>query len=190
MNLRKWMVLVLALVMALSVAACAPQEEAPAEEPAETPAEEPAEEPAEPAEDYSSYPEKPIVVFQGFAPGGGSDALAQLTQPFLGELLDITFVNQYIPGATGAIAWTQLAKSTDPDGYTISITNTPMLQTNYIMNEDITYNITELTPIANVVTDPGVIVVGADSPFETIEDFMAAAEADPEGITVGRLMPW
>ena len=130
------------------------------------------------------YPTKPISVLQGFKPGGGSDALATLTQPFLEKILGKTFVNQYIPGATGAIAWTQLSKSTRPDGYTVSITNTPMLMTNYIMNPEITYNINELTPIANVVTDPGLIVVGKDSPFKTVQDFFAAAKKSPGMITV------
>jgi tripartite-type tricarboxylate transporter receptor subunit TctC len=133
----------------------------------------------------SSFPVKPITVLQGFQPGGGSDALAQLTQPFLEKLLGTSFVNQYIPGATGAIAWTRLAKSTRNDGYTLSITNTPMLMTNYIMNPDIKYSITELDPIANVVTDPGIIVVGKDSPYKTIQEFLAAAKAAPGRITVG-----
>ena len=82
-----------------------------------------------------------ITVLIGFKAGGGSDAVAQLVQPFLAKELGVDFVNQYLPGATGAIAWTQLAKQTRPDGQTISITNTPMLMTNYIMNEAITYTI-------------------------------------------------
>lgn len=131
-----------------------------------------------------NYPKKPITVLQGFKPGGGSDALAQLTQPFLQKILGKTFINQYIPGATGAIAWTKLTKSTKADGYTISITNTPMLMTDYIMNPEITYNIYELTPIANVVTDPGIIVVGKDSPFKTVKDFFDAARKNPGNITV------
>ncbi len=93
---------------------------------------------------FAAYPAKQITVLQGFKPGGGSDTLAQLTQPYLEKAIGQSFINQYIPGATGAIAWTQLAKTTKKDGYTISITNTPMLQTNYIMNPEITYNITEL----------------------------------------------
>jgi len=132
-----------------------------------------------------NYPEKPITVLQGFKPGGGSDTLAQLTQPYLEKILGQTFVNQYIPGATGAIAWTELCKKTKNDGYTLSITNTPMLMTNYIMNEEITYTIEELDPIANVVTDPGVIVVGKDSKYETIHDFLEDAKANPGQVTVG-----
>lgn len=126
-----------------------------------------------------------ITVMQGFKAGGGSDALAQLVQPFLAKELGVNFVNQYIPGATGAIAWTRLAKQTPNDGATISITNTPMLTTNYIMNPSITYNVDELTPIANIVTDPGIAVVAADSPFQTFGDFVSAAKENPATITVG-----
>jgi len=133
----------------------------------------------------SSYPEKPITVFQGFKAGGGSDVLAQVTQPILEKLLGKSFVNQYIPGATGAIAWTRLTKSTKKDGYTIAIINTPMLYTNYIMNPEIKYNIRELEPLANVVTDPGVMVVGKDSPYKTAQEFFAAAKASPGKLTVG-----
>ncbi|ALM54566.1 C4-dicarboxylate ABC transporter substrate-binding protein [Halomonas huangheensis] len=133
--------------------------------------------------EYSAGDE--IQVLQGFKAGGGSDALAQLTQPFLSEELGVDFVNQYLPGATGAIAWTRLAKQSQADGTVISITNTPMLMTNYIMNDSITYSVDELTPIANVVTDPGIIVVPAESPYQTVEDFLAAAEESPGAITVG-----
>ena len=139
---------------------------------------------AAPAPEESKYPEKPITILMGFNPGGGSDQLAQLTSPFLAKNLNATFTNVYKPGATGAIAWTELAKQTKNDGYTISVTPTPMLMTNYIMNPDITYNINELTPLANVVTDPGVIAVSKDSPFKNYEDFAKAVEANPGKVTV------
>jgi tripartite-type tricarboxylate transporter receptor subunit TctC len=133
----------------------------------------------------ADYPNKPVTVLQGFKAGGGSDTLAQLTQPYLEKVIGQSFVNQYIPGATGAIAWTQLAKTAKKDGYTLSITNTPMLQTNYIMNSEITYTIRELEPLANVITDPGIIVVGKDSPYKTAEEFFKAVKDNPGKITVG-----
>lgn len=133
----------------------------------------------------AAYPNKQITVLQGFKAGGGSDTVAQLTQPYLEKVLGSSFVNQYIPGATGAIAWTQLAKATRNDGYTLSITNTPMLLTNYIMTPAITYKVDELTPIANVISDPGIVVVAADSPFKTFDDFIAAVKANPGKVTVG-----
>jgi tripartite-type tricarboxylate transporter receptor subunit TctC len=177
---RKRLLVLLSLVMVLSVliSGCSSKE-------AEKPASNDNSESSTPAASQSDYPKKSITVLQGFAAGGGSDTLAQATQPYLEKILGQTFVNQYIPGATGAIAWTQLAKQTEADGYTISITNTPMLMTNYIMNEEITYNIDELDPIANVVTDPGVIVVGKDSKYNTAEEFFEDAKANPDKLTVG-----
>lgn len=135
------------------------------------------------AQKYS--PGKDVTVLQGFAAGGGSDALAQLVQPYLAKELDVNFINRYQPGATGAIAWTGLAKQTAADGKTISITNTPMLMTNYIMNPSMQYSIDDLTPLANVVTDPGVIVVAKDSPYKTAKEFLDAVRAKPGRITIG-----
>ncbi len=133
----------------------------------------------------ADYPTKQITVLQGFKPGGGSDILAQLSQPYLEKYLGKGFVNQYLPGATGAIAWTRLTKASKRDGYTIAITNTPMLQTNYITNKDIAYTIADFTPLANIVTDPGILVVSKDSPFKTLQDFIDAAKKSPGTVTVG-----
>lgn len=135
------------------------------------------------AQKYS--PGNDVTVLQGFAAGGGSDALAQLVQPYLSKELGVNFVNRYQPGATGAIAWTQLARQTSPDGTTISITNTPMVMTNYIMNPSMRYSIDDLTPLANIVTDPGVLVVGKDSPYKTAKELLDHARANPGKVTVG-----
>jgi tripartite-type tricarboxylate transporter receptor subunit TctC len=53
------------------------------------------------------------------------------------------------------------------------------------MNSEITYNIRELEPLANVITDPGIIVVAKDSPYKTAEDFFKAVKENPGKITVG-----
>ncbi|MCG8542289.1 MAG: tripartite tricarboxylate transporter substrate binding protein [Clostridia bacterium] len=171
---------IVALITTILVGCSQSEQETKSEEPTKTEAEK-----EKPKKKGSDYPNKPINMLMGFKPGGGSDALAQLAQPFLQEILGQSFVNQYKPGATGAIAWTELCKKTKNDGYTISVTNTPMLMTNYIMNEEIKYNINELEPLANVVTDPGVIVVGKDSKYSTAEEFFADAKANPGKITVG-----
>ena len=126
-----------------------------------------------------------VEVLIGYSPGGGSDALAQLVHPFLSEELGINLVNEYRPGASGAIAWTMIAKETEADGNTITITTTPTLVTNPMMNESIQYDLDEFDLLANIVTDPGVIVVGKDSPFETAEEFFAHAEENPGRVTVG-----
>ncbi len=57
--------------------------------------------------------------------------------------------------------------------------------TNYIMNSEIQYTIDELEPIANVVTDPGIIVVGKDSKYQDAKSFFDAVKANPGMVTVG-----
>lgn len=139
---------------------------------------------AEAENEESNYPSNDINVLIGFDPGGGSDQLAQLTQPYLQEYLDTSFVNEYNPGASGAIAWTRLAQQTENDGYTISVTPSPQLMSNYILNPELDYRLDDLEPIANVVTDPGVIVVPSDSQFDTYEDFANYVEENPDELTI------
>ncbi|MFC3291954.1 tripartite tricarboxylate transporter substrate binding protein [Modicisalibacter luteus] len=133
--------------------------------------------------DYSAAEEVKVLI--GFKPGGGSDTLAQLVQPYLSESLGVNFVNEYLPGAAGAIAWTRLTTQSPKDGSVISVTNTPMLMTNYVMNDAISYRQDDFTPLANVVTDPAIIVVSNDSPFKTFADLKQAAEKKPGTVTVG-----
>lgn len=137
---------------------------------------------SEGADGASNFPNNSITVIQGFDPGGGSDQLAQVTQPHLQESLGVSFTNEYVPGAAGAVGWTRLAQQSENDGYTISITNSPMLMTNYIMNSEITYSLEDFEPIANVVTDPGIIVVPEDSEFDTYEEFATYLEENPGGL--------
>ncbi len=170
---RMFSSIVIVACLALTLTACSQK---PAPTPGTTP----------PAE---KYPTKPITVLQGFAAGGGSDTLAKAVQPRLQKILGQNFVDVYKPGATGGIAWSELAQYSrtgkNIDGYTISITNTPMLQTNYMLNKDMTYTIADLAPIANIVTDPGVLVVRAESPIKTWQDFVDAAKKNPGKLTVG-----
>lgn len=134
----------------------------------------------------ASYPEKPITVIQGYKPGGGSDTLAQLTQPTLEKYIGTNFINQYMPGANSAIAWTRLATQTKGDGYTWGILNAPAMYGNYIMNPDtIKYTLEDIDVLANVASDPVIFVVAADHPFKTIDDMVKYAKANPGKVTSG-----
>jgi len=64
------------------------------------------------------YPAKPVRMVVGFPPGGGTDVVARILQPRLGELLGQPIVIDNRPGATGTVAAGHVAKS-PPDGYTI-----------------------------------------------------------------------
>jgi len=125
------------------------------------------------------YPTKAVQVIHGFKPGGGSDQLAQLVQPYLEKILKVQFGNVYKTGADGAIAWKEVGKNSKPDGYTLTTVLTPKTQLNSFINKDVGYVMEDFEPIANVVFDPGVFVVGPDSPFKTMQEFMDYAKKNP-----------
>ncbi|WBU53977.1 tripartite tricarboxylate transporter substrate binding protein [Paracoccus sp. SCSIO 75233] len=133
----------------------------------------------------AEFPEKPIEIVVGYAAGGGTDVLARTVGQFLeGALGDgAAVVVKNVPGAGGQIGFTEVATA-DPDGYTLGTFNLPAaLALTYDRNAD--YDEGSFTYLANFVDDPNTIVVGADSEFTTLDDFLTAAEAEPGAITVG-----
>ncbi len=125
------------------------------------------------------YPAKAVTVIHGFKAGGGSDQLAQVTQPFLEKVLKQRFVNVYKPGADGAIVWKEVGKDTKPDGYTLTTCLTPKTQLNSMVNTNAGYSMADFEPIANMIFDPGILVVAADSKFKTFQDLVDAAKKAP-----------
>lgn len=131
----------------------------------------------------ADYPKKPINVLIGYAPGGGSDVMFSMVRPQLEKVLKTTMVPVYKPGSGSDIALTELAAS-KPDGYTIIVSTTPMIPINAYVRET-GYKLSDLALVTNVVSDPGIIVVRAESPYKTMEDFIKAAKEKPTGLSVG-----
>jgi putative tricarboxylic transport membrane protein len=129
------------------------------------------------------YPRKPITALMGFAPGGGSDVMLSMVRPHLEKLMKTTFVPVYKPGSGSDIALTELAMS-KPDGYTVVVSCTPNVPINAYVRET-SYKISDFAFTANVVTDPGIFVVRAESPYKTIADVIKAAKEKPGTFSVG-----
>ncbi|GAB4353065.1 MAG: tripartite tricarboxylate transporter substrate binding protein [Kiloniellaceae bacterium] len=130
----------------------------------------------------ADYPERDVTYIIPFNAGGESDVTARLQEEPFKAVTGKGFVMQYQPGAGGAAAWSQL-NGFPADGHTIMGINLPHLflqpmsgQVGY-KTEDITVvNVFQLTPHA--------LVVNADSPIKTLEDYIAAAKQTPGAITV------
>ena len=131
----------------------------------------------------AEYPRKPINVLIGFAPGGGSDVMLSMVRPLLERNLKTTLVPVYKPGAGSDIALTELASS-KPDGYTTVISCTPQVPINPVVRQT-QYKIGDLVLGANVVTDPGILVVRTESPYKTVADFAKAAKEQPGKLSAG-----
>ena len=129
------------------------------------------------------YPRKPINTLMGFAPGGGSDVMLSMVRSQVEKLLKTTLVPVYKPGAGSDIAATELANS-KPDGYTVFVSCTPMIPINTYVRET-AYKTSDLAYVANVVTDPGVLAVRAESPYKSVADVIKAAKDKPGALSVG-----
>jgi tripartite-type tricarboxylate transporter receptor subunit TctC len=75
-----------------------------------------------------------------------------------------------------------------PDGYTVlmalsSITILPA--SDRILERKPAYELDQLVPIARFTADPTVLVVRSDSPWKTLEEFLAFARSKPGAITFG-----
>ncbi len=131
------------------------------------------------------FPERPIEILVGFAPGGGTDLDARSYARFLEQRLGAgsTVVVTNRPGAGGEVALGAVARAR-PDGHTIGTTNFPGILTIPIERQA-QFRLEDFAPIANLVTDPSAITAHAEGPFQSLADVVARAKAAPDTVTFG-----
>ncbi|TAJ90411.1 MAG: tripartite tricarboxylate transporter substrate binding protein [Reyranella sp.] len=114
------------------------------------------------------YPDRPITITVGFAPGGTSDVAARILSERLTHSLKTTVLVDNRPGAAGSIAATATARAA-PDGYKIMLSDPGAFAINPIMMpQNARYDpLTDFTPIALVGQSPLVVVVPTSRPFTT-----------------------
>jgi tripartite-type tricarboxylate transporter receptor subunit TctC len=131
----------------------------------------------------SDYPTKPITLYVGYAAGGATDTAARIVTNQVNKYLEQPIIVNNKPGGGSAVAADFVAKS-KPDGYTLfNSTITTVIQT--VINPNNPFKITEFTPIVGLYSMPLVIVVKADSKFNTIEDLIDFAKKNPNKLNVG-----
>lgn len=133
----------------------------------------------------ADYPEDNITVSVHTAPGGGTDTMARVVWKHAERLSGTHFVVENNPGAGGQIGYTKLANA-KADGYFLGAITTLSITTHELTRKGVTYTLKDsFRPIGRVVLDPSVVVVREDSPYQTLEDLIAAAKKDPGQLTWG-----
>jgi len=130
-----------------------------------------------------AWPDKPIEIVVGFAPGGGTDVTARTLATHLGKALGGTVLVVNKPGASGAIGLATVARA-QPDGYTLGMTNMPGLITLPIERNS-GFTAGDFTYLANLVRDPSAFSVAENSPYKNIGELVAAAKKAPGTISYG-----
>lgn len=128
------------------------------------------------------YPSKPVEFIVPWSPGGGSDVLMRIiannVEPYLGQPMAV--IN--MPGVSGTVGLREAAARA-ADGYTIAQIHEGLLIANQVgMTEQ---NWDSFDPIALMTSSPQFVVVNADQPYETFEEFIEYARENPGSIRFG-----
>jgi tripartite-type tricarboxylate transporter receptor subunit TctC len=159
---KLWTLLTWSVVISLLLVGCISQPAAPTEAP---------------------YPTRPITYVIPFDPGGASDKIAQQQVVALKRILGQDIALDYKAGSGGATGWTEVAKSS-PDGYTVVAANIPHIIIQPMYGK-VNYQTAQLDVIAIFASTPSGLGVLKSSPYTTLQEFLAAAKAEPGKMKIG-----
>ncbi len=129
-------------------------------------------------------PEKNVLYWQAFPPGGESDLSARHQQVVLKKKCpNIDTIIQYKAGAGGGLMWSQM-NTLPPDGLNIVGVNLPHIVFQPIEGQ-VAYKTDDVTPVFWFHYTPDALVVPDQSPIKTFADFVKAAKADPGKLSLG-----
>lgn len=124
---------------------------------------------------FAWTPQQDVNVIIAYKAGSGTDTGARLLMTMAEKHIGKTVIINNLPGADGKIGWTRLVNS-KPDGYTIGFINLPTFTT--LANEkNAAFKVSQVVPIANHLNETGVVVVRADSKWQTLNDLVKDAKA-------------
>ena len=133
------------------------------------------------------YPNKPVRFIVPYGAGGSVDVLSRNFANELNAALGQTVIIENRVGASTGIGATAVA-SAAPDGYTILVGTASTMSTNPYMFNKLTYQPSQLEPIAMVGTMP-LIVVGSMALPKTLKELVAYGKANPGALNYGTVGP-
>ena len=125
---------------------------------------------------FADYPERGVNILVPFGAGGGTDVPARFFAAELEEILGQNIIVSNVEGAGGTVGATQLSQAA-ADGYNLGFIPVGTMTTQPHLKKT-SYNADSWAPICMVSQGPYYLVVAEDSPIQTIEDYVAAANSD------------
>lgn len=123
-----------------------------------------------------TYPDKPVKLSVGFAPGTGPDTVARIVGQKLNDQLKQSVVVDNRTGAGGQIAVQTVAKS-PPDGYNLLLAEVGSISIAPAAFDKLPYDpLKDLIAVSEVARADFVLVVPATSPYKTAAEFVKAAK--------------
>ncbi|WP_425033040.1 Bug family tripartite tricarboxylate transporter substrate binding protein [Pelagibacterium sp.] len=133
---------------------------------------------------FAQYPEKDIRVIMPWGAGGGADSIVRKIMSIAEDELPTSIYIENIEGGISSIGINQVMAAR-PDGYTYGALTYDSVITVPWRELLADYSLDRLDLIARLTSEPNALMVGTQSEFETYEDLVAAAQAEPGSITIG-----
>jgi len=135
------------------------------------------------AQAQAAFPDRPIRLIVGFAPGGGTDILARQLAQYLTDKWGKGVVVDNRPGGNGTIA-NELVAHAAPDGYTILFTpgDFTVMPSVVKLNYD---PIKGFAPVILLASFPDAVLVNPTSPVNTLQELVDLAKAKPGSLNFG-----
>jgi tripartite-type tricarboxylate transporter receptor subunit TctC len=127
------------------------------------------------------YPHKPIRIIVTFAAGGPTDGIARTLAQDMSATLGQSVIVENRTGANGQIGTVAAARAT-PDGYTLIYNSLNHTINSLLMKNPGYHPIKDFTPITLALFSSSVLVVGTAQPWQSLQDLVQAAKANPGGI--------
>jgi tripartite-type tricarboxylate transporter receptor subunit TctC len=130
----------------------------------------------------ADYPNKPITLVVPFPPGGVTDIAGREVARNLTKYLNQPVVVENKVGAGGNIGTQYVARS-KPDGYTLGLLTVSAMSIAPHVTKNLGFNPSkDFTPLTNVITTDGAIVANVAAPYNTVQELIAFAKANPDKV--------
>jgi len=137
------------------------------------------------AQTTEDYPNRPITIVVPFTPGGVTDITTRLIGQKMSEKLNQTVIIENKPGAGGNIAASYVARS-PANGYTLFLATIGTHAINQNLYKTMPYDgEKDFAPLSRLAVFPNLLVVPANSPYQTVSDLIIFGKNNPGKLTFG-----
>lgn len=131
------------------------------------------------------YPNKPVKLVVGYAPGGTPDVMARVLGERLSKSMGQAFVVENKPGA-GAIPATEFVARAPADGYTLLVADIGQLAITPFLFKKVPFDpINDFAPISMVASTPLFIAANPSLNINSLQELVARAKKEPGKLSYG-----
>jgi putative tricarboxylic transport membrane protein len=133
----------------------------------------------------ADYPGKAIKLVVPYAPGGGADSVARIVAKKVSENIGQAIVIENKGGA-GSIVGTDIVAKAEPDGYTLLLGQSGPISINPAVYKSLPYDpVKDFAPVTMTTAYPYILVVNAELPAKSLQEFVALAKSKPGAMNYG-----